>query len=397
LLLLDIESQIKSNDSILLLKNNSLVPAFYKTLDNQSFIKQYKQDLQNLYAEPIIFTKANFATSSTKISSYADTPIYNTFTNIPGNIWSKWIADLSLINYLDYDFSKNSVGGNFYTKQDFLTPSGYYYYDYPSPLASDYLAYLLFQIEVNRAWSDKKIIPFVWLRYSATGRDFDRKFIKPFMAEATAIFPFFSGANGLWLWDDPNLFNKDENFANYEYFINGLYRLSQHKDMFSGNYSLVIPTPARDYIDNPKPIWRGVAKGEEILVAAHNPYAKDDNEISTFTASYKSWQQNITLKGREVFLCRYSTKTLATEEIVENFTVFPNPTSEFITVKFISNQKEIKLKITDLYGRNMYEEIFKNEAKEFYKTLKINHLATGIYFIEASDGKLKINKKLVKD
>jgi hypothetical protein len=191
----DIELQIKSNDSIIVLKNHPSTPSAYKSLDNQLFIAQYKKDIQALYAQVFAETKSN-ATQNTKIGGYADAPVLNTYINIAGNSWQKWTSDASLLNYINYDFSKNALGGQAYANQDFYSPSAYYYYDYPSPLAPDYLAYMLFQIEVNRAWTSKPIIPFVWLRYSYTTQ-FVKKFIKPFMAEATAIFPFFSGANGL--------------------------------------------------------------------------------------------------------------------------------------------------------------------------------------------------------
>ncbi|MCU0327185.1 MAG: T9SS C-terminal target domain-containing protein, partial [Spirosomaceae bacterium] len=139
------------------------------------------------------------------------------------------------------------------------------------------------------------------------------KFIKPYMAEATAIFPFFSGANGLWLWDDPLNHNRDENFGLYEHFINGLYRLSLYKNMFEGNYELVIPTPARDYNDTQKPIWRGVFKDNNLLVAAHNPYAKSDNDVVTVPVAYKNWQGSVTLKGYEVFLCKFDLSLTSNE------------------------------------------------------------------------------------
>ncbi|MFY7908740.1 MAG: T9SS C-terminal target domain-containing protein, partial [Emticicia sp.] len=324
----DIELQIKSNDSILLLRNHPTTPLAFRSLDNQSFITQYKKDIQTLYGQAFIETK-KYITPSTKIGGYSDAPILNTYINIAGNSWQKWTSDVSLLNYINYDFSKNALGGTAYDNQDFYSPAAYYYYDFPNPLAPDYLAYLLFQIEVNRAWTNKPIIPFVWLRYSYTPQ-FVKKFIRPFMAEATAIFPFFSGAKGLWLWDDPGTFSNNENYATYEYFINGLYRLSQYKEMFTGNYELVIQTTARDYVDTRKPIWRAVAKGNELLVAAHNPYAKDENEVVTIEVAYKNYRQNITLKGYEVFLCKFDMTLLTNEPTITNFEVSPNPASDQI-------------------------------------------------------------------
>lgn len=386
----DIELQIKSNDSILVLKNHPTTPVAYKSLDNQSFIAQYKKDIQTLYAQVFAETKNN-ATQNTKIGGYADAPILNTYINIAGNSWQKWTSDASLLNYINYDFSKNALGGQAYANQDFFSPATYYYYDYPNPLAPDYLAYMLFQIEVNRAWTSKPIIPFVWLRFSYTTQ-FVKKFIRPFMAEATAIFPFFSGANGLWLWDDPGTFNTDENYATYEHFINGLYRLSQYKDMFSGNYELVIPTPAREYVDTRKPIWRAVAKGNDLLVAAHNPYAKDENEVVTVEIAYKNYRQNITLKGYDVFLCKFDMTLLGNEPEILSFEVSPNPVSEDISIKIFSPKaQEAPIEIFDISGRKLLQQRHSFMQGENCKLLNISELDNGIYFVRV----LGLSKKII--
>ncbi|MER0442247.1 T9SS type A sorting domain-containing protein [Emticicia sp. W12TSBA100-4] len=385
----DIELQIKSNDSILLLRNHPTTPVAFRSLDNQSFITQYKKDIQALYGQAFADTK-KYATSTTKIGGYSDAPILNTYINIAGNSWQKWTSDVSLLNYINYDFSKNALGGTAFDNQDFYSPAAYYYYDFPSPLAPDYLAYLLFQIEVNRAWTSKPIIPFVWLRYSYTPQ-FVKKFIRPFMAEATAIFPFFSGAKGLWLWDDPGTFSNNENYATYEYFINGLYRLSQYKEMFTGNYELVMQTTARDYVDTRKPIWRAVAKGNELLVAAHNPYAKDENEVVTIEVAYKNYRQNITLKGYEVFLCKFDMTLLGSEPTITNFEVSPNPASDQIQLKiFSTKEQQIPVEIFDVKGKKVLQEKVSLLQGDNVKFLNINSLYAGAYFLRVLGGSKKI-------
>ncbi|UTA66417.1 T9SS type A sorting domain-containing protein [Emticicia sp. 21SJ11W-3] len=393
LLVPDIERQIKSNDSILILKNHPTTPVAYRGLDNNAFITQYKKDLQALYAEAFLFTKNNKPAS---IAGYSDTPILNTYINIPGNSWQKWTTDPGLLNYLMYDFNRNTLGGDVLARQDFLAPSAYYYYDYPHPLAPDYLAYLLFQIEVNRAWApDKRIIPFVWLRYSYV-TNAAQKFIKPFMAEATAIFPFFSGASGLWLWDDPNLFTNNENFATYEYFIKGLHRLSAYKEMFTGNYQLVIPQPAHAYVDNRKPIWRAVVKNNHLLVVAHNPYAKDDNDAVMVEATYNNQKLFIPLKGYEIFLCRFDMNLLGQEpgQLPNALKVFPNPTEEELHISLNSPQPQTtRISMTNAAGKTIYEENIGLQQGQNIKTLKINHLPAGTYLIRAMNLSTKFIKK----
>lgn len=393
--LLDIERQHKSNDSILSLKNHPLTPIAYKNLDNQSFILQYKKDLQALYALPFIKTRAAGIPSTMKLGAYADTPIGTNYINFPSNNWQKWTTDVTQLNPLNYDFSKNRLGGIFHDQQDFWSPTAYFFFDYPNPLASEYLAYLLFQIEVNRAWSDKPIIPFVAVRYFYDVSNSD-KFIRPFMAEAAAIFPFFSGSNGLWLWDAPTNFSRNESFATYEYFINGLYKLSLYKNFFEGKNELVIPTPALEYTKTSKPIWRGVVKDNQILVAAHNPYAKNENEVVNVPISYKNWSGIVTLKGYEIFLCKFDLSVSRNENpvVISSIEIMPNPTSETLNLKINSLEKvKTQVELIDLQGDILNnEEVFLEQGNN-NKSLKINHLSYGTYFVRI----LNTSKKFVKE
>jgi hypothetical protein len=393
--LLDIERQHKSNDSILSLKNHPLTPISYKNLDNQSFILQYKKDLQALYTIPFAKTRASGIPQTMKLGAYADTPIGTNYINFPSNNWQKWTTDATQLNFLNYDFSKNKLGGSYHDQQDFWSPTGYFFFDYPNPLASEYLAYLLFQVEVNRAWSDKPIIPFVAVRYFYDISNSD-KFIKPFMAEATAIFPFFSGANGLWLWDAPTNFSRNENFAGYEYFINGLYRLSLYKNFFEGKNELVIPTPALQYTDTPKPIWRGVVKDNQLLVAAHNPYAKNENEIVNVPISYRNWSGIVTLKGYEVFLCKFDLSITNNEDpaVISSIEIMPNPTSEILNIKINSLQKlNTQIELIDLKGRVLSKETVILEQGNNSKSLRINQLSYGTYFVRV----LNTSTRFVKE
>lgn len=390
ILVLDIERMFYSNNEILQLKNHATTPQEIKNLDNQSFISRYKQDIQKIYAQSFSFAKNNGIAQGVKFGSYADSPIYSSFVSIASNTWQKWTTDPALLNYINLDFTKNTVGGAFYKHQDYVMPSTYAYYDYPNVLAGDYLPYLLFMIEANRAWTSKPIVPFVWLRFDAPDRDNHEKFIKPYMAEASAIFPFMAGASGLWLWDNPMLFNKDENFSTYEHFINGLYRLSLYKDMFDGTQSYVMPTPANEYTDTRKPVWRGVAKGNQLLVAAHNPYAKSETEVVNLEISYKSWKNTITLKGYETYLCKFDLSLLATEnqEVTSKIMIFPNPALEEINLTFHSSRKEIlPIEIIDLQGKIHFIDNVESIIGENAKTLKINQLSTGNYLLKLGNSK----------
>ena len=61
------------------------------------------------------------------------------------------------------------------------------------------------------------------------------------------------------------------------------------------------------------------------------------------------------------------------------FKLYPNPTSGDISIDFLSSQKEVKLIITDVLGKNMYlNKVYKNTQKEH---ITFSHLSKGYYVI----------------
>lgn len=391
-LTIDVERIAESDARILRLKQDARVPAVYRNLPDAEFVTTYKNAIRNLYAESLRYLRQNADLTSVIVSSYADTPILNTYLNVPGNTWIDWTTNLNRVNYLVKDSTGQMVGGPFESQLDALSPSAYYYYDYPNPLAKDYLAYLLFQVEANRAWSRKPVVPWVWLRYHDSTPNYPR-FIQPFMAEATAIFPFFSGAAGLWLWDEPTSGQgRTDVFAAYEHFTHGLYRLSRFADMFQGAYELVIETPARDLMDRQLPVWRGVAKGNQILIAAQNPYA-DDGQKTGLTVRYKNWQQTIELTGREVYLCRFEMNTVtATEPLVAQVQVFPNPAASELTVLF-DELPTIGTELTLLNGSSRV--VSQTVAKALRETLHVTALPAGLYVLRITTGTRSQTRKVI--
>jgi Secretion system C-terminal sorting domain len=398
LFVFDVERQLKSDAEIIDLKKSGFTPASIKTLSDKEFILAYKKELQNLYAAVSAYFRKNGVINpqKTKVSYYADAPVFNTFINLQGRTWDKWKTDKTAINYLMYDFNKDKVGGNLDNQQDFLTPSAYYYYDYPHPFAGEYLSYLLFQIEVNRELSDKEQIVFLWQRYSYTP-EFAGRSIKPWMAEASAIFPFFAGAKGIWLWEDPSSINAGSNLSNYEYNMLGMYRLSKFSDMFTGSYDLIETVSAREYNENKQPIWRGVKKGDKILIAAHNPWAKSATEEVMVTAKYKNWSKRIILKGYETHLCKYDLDDKSTDVDFSNFQVFPNPSADVLQIKAdLVLDSDAELNIYDMSGRLLKTESLKIAKGGFIESINIKDIKnTNIVLVELKTANQRIAEKII--
>ncbi len=391
-LALDVERILETDARILRIKADNRVPETYRKLSDTDFVAAYKKAIRNLYAEGLRYIRQHADLTGISVSSYADTPVLNTYLNVPTFTWADWTTNLSRTNYLVQDSTGRGIGGPYYDQLDALSPSAYYYYDYPNPLAKDYLAYLLFQVEVNRAWSNKPVVPWVWLRYHDSSSSYPN-FIQPFMAEATAIFPFFSGAAGLWLWDNPTLApTRTDNYAAYEHFTHGLYRLSRFADMFQGSYELVIETPARDLMEKQLPVWRGVAKANQILIAAQNPYAADGAKTS-LTVRYKSWQQTIELTGREVYLCRFDMGTVtATEPAFADVNVFPNPAQTTLNVTF----GQLPTVSTELILSNTTgQTVVRKVVNGVNQLLNVANLPAGLYILRIQNETGSQTKKIV--
>lgn len=402
LLMVDIERFKGSDTRILTLKQHTTTPTPYRQLSDAAFLDRYKKDMTALYGESLQYIRDRADLSGIPMSTYSDVPIRNTYLNVIGNSWTDWTTNSGRVSYLTKDTTTfTKIGGPFYEQLDYLTPSGYYYYDYTSALAPDYLAYLLFQVEANRAWSPKPVIPFVWMRYHDCCGNYPN-FIQPFMAEATAIFPFFSGAKGLWLWDVPAFeTTRQDNYAVYEQFIYGLYRLSRFSDMFEGDYKLVIETPARDLMDARKPVWRGVVKNNNILIAAQNPYATN-NQKTTLTVRYENWQQSIELTGRQVYLCQFDMSVImSNDDLTNTIQVFPTPTSDYLTIEWPSSlNKSVEISVMNLLGQQVLCHTptqQQSSGTTQQTTLSVADLPSGLYFIQYKAGQSQVVKRFLKD
>ena len=393
---LDVERIQELDRDILALKSNSQIPASYRELSDEAFLKTYKKDIRWWYTESARHLRNKGLPASTKITSYSDVPVRGTWLNIPSNSWKDWTSNTQRTHYLMQN-EAGRIGGTFYDQMDILTPSAYYFYPYENPLGKEYLAYLLFQIEANRAWSDKPVIPFIWLRYHDSFTP-GAPLIPKFIAEASAIFPFFSGAKGLWLWDS-NYYdlNLQQNYATYEYFINGLYRLARFSNMFQGDYELVIPQPARDHMEQRNPIWRGVVKDGRILIAAQNTYASETQQ-TPLTLTYKQWTKTITLNGREVFLCQFDLADVVSslDSSLAVTSIYPNPSQRTVFVDLTSRntQSEILFELIDLKGTVLKAYSTSTTLGDYRYQFDLPQVPRGAYLLKISTESSSITKHI---
>lgn len=407
LFILDIERhwegqfKLATDLSILAIKNDPQIPKAIAQLPDNLFIERYKRDMLNLYIEPLKFMKQDgLLDKFNKISSYGDVPIRFQGLNIEANQWTDWQTNPTRLSYLMQDTLTNKLGNGFYNQLDFLCPSAYVQADYatnPKARGGNYLAEILFQIEANKAWSNKPNIPFIWLRYEDFSLQYPR-WVKPFQAEALAIFPFMAGASGAVLWEDS--FNPtDINYTTYEYYINGLYKLSQYKTFFEGNPQFVLGENARDLYTKQVPVWRGVVKNDKILIAAQNPYAAD-NEITKLFVSQGKWSNTITLTGKEVFLCSFNLVDITANEAIENkygFKLNQNPLVENnlnFNLKLPVDQP-LQISIFDIAGKEIYNQEMVGQFGDNKYFIKMNSFAKGPFLLNIKIKEGYINRKIL--
>ncbi len=298
-LVADVERRWTTGERMLENRDDERIPASYRGLPDDVYVDLYKHDMSALYDLSVGFPKDEHGTPA-QVSSYSEAPISNaTFgsVGIRRYSWEEWTSDPSLIDYIMQDYSGDGTFGEFFTSTlDFLTPSGYYFYDYPRTYEGNedewenvggYLSSNLFRIDVNREWApDKEIIIFQWMRLHGGG-NCPECGIPRQMAHIAAMLPFFSQNVGTWVWDSDSYHASNPHHADitdehqsqnrhaYNNFIYGLYRLSRYNEFFDEGYAVHHPANARDLNADKLPIWRGIysADGRRMLVIATNPYA----------------------------------------------------------------------------------------------------------------------------
>ncbi|MEY4538437.1 MAG: hypothetical protein RLZZ306_194 [Bacteroidota bacterium] len=388
ILMLDVEREIPTDAAIRFLKADTTLPQQYRKLSDVDFTERYKKDLANLYAEPIKYLKTNQIPNFTQFASYSDAPIKNA-EFLLNYTWQEWQTSDKVLNYYMIDSVSKKVGGEFYNQNNFLAPSAYFCYEYGAIKDYPNIAYQLFQVEANVARSNKDIMLFEWLSYNKCQANSTYGYnegIKKHLIEAQAILPFFSGAKGVWLWEGP--INPDTlNYSRYETYINSLYRLSQFKDFFMGDYRLIIPKTAYQHFQDKDAVWRGVLKGNEILIAAVNEFA-NENETTDLEVSYGSWSQKIQLKGKQTFLCKFEIPDLQS-----NYSLYPNPNKGSFTFEYFGdNLLTGTLKIVDFLGREILTQSFNGTTRKQSYDLKLGY---GSYFLRYTEGEKVTIKKII--
>jgi hypothetical protein len=189
---------------------------------------------------------------------------------------------------------------------DYYIADVYYFYDQP-----DSVYYLAANVEENYLGSlqyaapnqpPKPLYTFSRLRYTEGGnRLIQDKQIYPYLAEAAAVVPYFTGAKGVTLWGwEPN--TKGQPYYNLPAFTRGLTRVAKVSAQLS-QAKLVIDQPAYRLWQQKAPLVRKMqVSNTEWLVMAIDPWqAEDKSRDLSVNLNNQTFTLNVKGKTPEIY------------------------------------------------------------------------------------------------
>ena len=90
--------------------------------------------------------------------------------------------------------------------------------------------------------------------------------------------------------------------------------------------------------------------------------------------------------------------TKAHSELDGDINIYPNPNSGLFTLEFESNyNQDIFIKLFDEVGKNIYNKDINNFKGEYVKTIDVQGLKPGVYYIQlAAENKILSQKIVIK-
>jgi hypothetical protein len=161
---------------------------------------------------------------------------------------------------------------------DFYIASVYVFYEDPGSLY-----YIAANIEENvertRRFGNKPLYAYEWLRYHDSNKKLAGRELAPWLVEAMAVLPYFSGARGLVVWgSEPKL--KGQYYRSLPAFCSSLGRVADLSGKMAKAQRLP-DVPAHQLWKAKQPLVRRlqVAAGEWVVLAV-NPWQADDANSS---------------------------------------------------------------------------------------------------------------------
>lgn len=177
----------------------------------------------------------------------------------------------------------------------------------------DSVYYMAANVEENflrsRKSGDKPVFAFVWLRYHTSNRLEGNREVDPYLAEAMAIVPYFSGAKATVLWGYEPQIGPDDGrpYQRLPEYTAALKRVGDLSALI-GRGKLVLDRPAHLDWNAKKPLVRRVELGSaECVVMAINPWQSDE-AVSSTEVRCGDTPYTIEMRGRHTTLAHVSAR-----------------------------------------------------------------------------------------
>lgn len=118
-------------------------------------------------------------------------------------------------------------------------------------------------------------------------------------------------------------------------------------------------------------------------------FSYSSEEINAFSSYYNEADKTPVLMASDSIISLY---TLQKEYIVQSISIFPNPASSVVNIRFESHPGPVSIQIMDIHGREM--DSFQSDSEKVQ--IGLSHYPNGIYNVFIDDGKRTISRKFVK-
>jgi hypothetical protein len=253
-----------------------------KTLEE--FQSAYLREWASWFALPCQWAKERYPT--TPVGIYGPQPFRRDYWGVAG----KSAQQIDGTHRMDHELWQHID-----PFVDYYIASVYFFYEEPGSLY-----YLASNIEENRArtrrFGDKPVYAYEWMRYHNSNKELSGQELSPWLVEAMAVVPYFSGARGVVLWGwEPKVTGQP--YHRMPIFLRSLDRVARHSEKL-GSAELVIDEPAPVLWKEKRPLVRKLrVSDDEWFVLAIDPHQKDD-AVSTIQVAVGARTVPLEMRGR---------------------------------------------------------------------------------------------------
>lgn len=255
--------------------------------DFSSFEKAYLAEWATWFTLPAKWTKERYPDSV--VGFYGPQPFRRDYYGIAGK-------DAQQIDGTHK--SDAEMWRHFDPYVDYYVASIYVFYDRP-----DSVFYMASNVEENylrsRVYGNKPVYAYTWLRFHDSNRLLKGTELPPYLVEAMAIVPYFSGAKGVVLWGyEPTLMpGQGRPYERLPHFMQSLARVAKLSEKI-GRGKIAFQTPAHVAWKQRLPLVRRVDVGAgECITMAINPW-QSASARSSVEATCNGQTFEIPLVGR---------------------------------------------------------------------------------------------------